>query len=726
MPIVGISGLVRYTRFACLFAVLVLAAGVFAGASGAAASAPHAKGVDVSNWNGTINWSKVAHAGYRFVIAKATEATNFEDATYAANRSASQAAGLAFGAYHFARPSGVGVAGVTASAVAQADYFLGFATPQPGELPPVLDLEATGNLSARLLQAWTKAWTQEVYARLGVHPLVYSSPAFWEAHLGDSTAVAAAGTPLWIAHWTRASKPWIPAQNWDGLGWTVWQWTNCASVPGIAHCVDGDRMNGPTPAPLAIAPYSQDVPTLATQPSILGTPEAGKLLAAVPGVWDGGKPLAFTFQWRQCDAAGANCVNIAGATRERYRLTDGDVGHSIRALVMAATPTAARYAAAPATVAVSPAGTPPSQRPASVQAPVIVGPLQVGQQVTSSTGAWTGSPTKFAYRWRRCDSSGLNCAAIAKATHGAYTPTPDDLGSTLQIAVTASGSGGAASAHSVQSALVAAAPLPPLSTSSQTVVKGVAGNIGTIGNVATATWQPGAIPVGLTVGLADADQTLGLAGTGVALSVPGLPSSGFKWPVEIDYTTPAAASSVLGYSTDGKVFATVPALSSPTLPSGQKLGAFLPVGGVAQVLTRTPLDLSLFAAGAWGDPTYTSPAGPSLTQQSPLRALAHVSDRTVLVLTRLAATEQTRLTATITSPTGKAVPILPNGSVLGSALPAGRPLLSVQTERDRPGAIRVRLRLNDRRLAAGTYKLRVVAVDPWARTSVLRFRFTLS
>ena len=38
------------------------------------AAATHAKGVDVSNWNGTINWTKVAHAGYRFVIAKATEA----------------------------------------------------------------------------------------------------------------------------------------------------------------------------------------------------------------------------------------------------------------------------------------------------------------------------------------------------------------------------------------------------------------------------------------------------------------------------------------------------------------------------------------------------------------------------------------------------------------------------------------------------------------------------
>src|SRR5438445_2962135 len=193
MAIVGFSGVVRRARFACVSAVVVLAAFLFSAASGAV-STTRAKGIDVSNWQGAINWTKVAGAGYRFAIAKATEATTYQDATYAANRSGSEAAGLSFGAYHFARPSGSSLAGVTASAVAQADHFLGFAAPQPGELPPVLDLEATGNLSARRLEAWTEAWTQEVYARLGVHPLIYSSPAFWQERLADSTGVPAAGT----------------------------------------------------------------------------------------------------------------------------------------------------------------------------------------------------------------------------------------------------------------------------------------------------------------------------------------------------------------------------------------------------------------------------------------------------------------------------------------------------------------------------------------------------
>jgi len=723
--IVGFFAGVRYTRHACFLAVVVLAASAIAGASGAAASTTRAKGIDVSNWQGTINWTKVAKAGYKFAIAKATESTNYDDPTYLANRNGSKAAGLAFGAYHFAKPSGTSLAAVTASASAQADHFLGFATPQPGELPPVLDLEATGNLSAKLLEAWTEAWAQEVYARLGVHPLVYSSPAFWQAHLGDSTAIAAAGTTLWIAHWTSASKPWVPAQNWNGLGWTFWQWTNCLSVPGIAGCVDGDRMHGTSPSSIAIAPYSLDAPTNSVQPSIVGPPEAGKLLSAVPGLWDGGKPLAFTYQWRLCDAAGANCADIAGATKQKYTPASADVGHSISVQVTAATTTATKKASAPSTVAVSPAGTPPSARPKNVGLPAVLGKLQVGQKLTSTAGNWTGAPTKFAYRWQRCDANGLHCAPIAKAFRAAYTTTPDDLGSTLAVVVTASGAGGAASAPASKTTTIAPAPLPALSIGSQTVVKGVAGNVGTLGGRATATWQPGAVPVHLNVVLDDLDTNLGLAGSGVALSVPGLPSTGFKWPVEIDFAAPAPEKSVLGYSTDGTVFSAAPKLGAPSLPTGQAVGAYFAEEGTV-VLTRTPLGLSYFTAGAWGDPTYTSPTGPTLTPKIPLKRVERKADRTLLLLTRLAVASQAQLTGTITSPTGKTVLILPKGSIFGSKLTPGRALKSVQTERDRPGQMRVRLRVNERRMAKGTYTLKIAAVDPWGQTSVKRFRFTLS
>ncbi len=720
MGVVG-SPKARGGRLALLAGVAAaFAAFAVVGASGA--SSARAKGIDISNNNGSINWTKVASGGYTFAFGKATEGTTFTDGTYSTNRNASESAGLAFGAYHFARPVGTSVAGVTASGIAQADYFLGVAQPQAGELPPVLDLEKTGKLTPKLLTAWTQAWIDEVYARLGVDPFVYSSPAFWQSYLGNSTSIAASGALLWIAHWTNASQPWVPAQNWNGNGWTFWQWTDCASVPGLPHCTDGDRMNGTAPTDVAIPDYSTDPPALSTPPSVVGPPEAGKLLAVVPGTWEGGKPLAFAYQWKRCDAAGGSCVAITGATQESYRPVTDDVGHALKVLTTATATSGSANAVTAPTVAVSPAGTPPSQRPTNVGPPLVDGKAQVGQILTSSVGTWSGAPSKFAFRWRRCDATGLNCAAITKATHSTYTLSPDDLGSTLDLVVTATGTGGATAAHAEKTDVVAAAPLPPASVGSQTVVQGIAGNVETDDDRAVATWQPGAVPVGLTFTLGTFEGTLSVPGTEASISVPNLPSTGFKWPVQVEYTTAQAAGTVFGYSGDGTVYYAVPSLGQPDLPTGQTIGWSVEAGGLPYVLTRTPVDLALFAAGDWGDPTYTSATGPSLVRKTPLKVLYRRASRSVLVLTRLAAASQTRLTATITSATGKKIAILPKGSQLGALL-TGPATHVAKSERDRPGAVVVRLRLNGRYLAAGKYRLRITAVDPWGRTSALTLPF---
>jgi lysozyme len=713
----------RRGRLALLAApVALVAALVLTGASGAASG--RAKGIDVSNWNGAIKWSKVAGAGYSFAFGKATEGTGFTDGTYSTNRAGSETAGIAFGAYDFARPSGASAAAVTKSATAQADYFLSVADPQPGELPPVLDLEKTGNLTPKLLTAWTQAWVSEVYARLGVQPFVYSSPAFWQSDLGNATSIAASGALLWIAHWTSASQPSVPAQNWNGTGWTFWQWTNCVVVPGLAHCADGDRMNGLKPATVAIAPYdSTDAPALGTPPSIVGAPEAGKLLAVVPGTWAGGKPVAFAYQWRRCDAAGGNCVAIDGATHEGYAPAATDVGHSLKVLVTATATSGSAKATTPPTVAVSPAGTPPSQRPANLHPPQILGAAQVGEVLSSSVGTWSGAPTKFAYRWQRCDATGANCLAISNATKPSYTLTPDDLSSTLALLVTATGAGGASSAHAGTTSVVAAAPLPPVSIGSQTVQQGVAGNVETADARAIATWQPGSVPVGLTVTLDAFQGALSFPGSEVSLAAPGLPK-GFPWPVQIEYTTAQPAGTVVGYSGDGTTYYAVKPLKQPELPKGKDIGSFVE-SGLLQVLTRTPTQLAFFRAGAWGDPSYTSPTGPSLSRKATLQVVPRRADKSVLVLTRLAAESQTRLTATITSAGGRKIAILPKGSRLGSSLPAGPATHAVKTELDKPGAIVVRLRLNARRLPAGTYRLRIAAVDPWGRTSTVTLPFVV-
>jgi GH25 family lysozyme M1 (1,4-beta-N-acetylmuramidase) len=701
--------------------VCAVSALVLTGASAAATTG--AKGIDVSNWNGTIKWGKVAGAGYRFAFGKATESTTFVDPTYTANRNGSESAGLRFGAYHFARPTGGSTARATANAIAQADYFLATADPQPGELPPVLDLEETGGLTPARLLTWTEAWTSEIYARLGVEPFVYSSPNFWQAHLSNSTAVAASGVPLWIAHWTSNSQPTVPATDWNGQGWTFWQWTNCLSVPGIAHCVDGDRMNGVNPASESIPAYPTGVPVLSTPPSIAGQPEAGKFLAAVPGTWLGGKPLQFSYQWESCDAAGANCAAIIGATGEKYTPATADVGHSLRVLTTATADAGSAKAVTAATSAVSPAGTPPTARPTNLSPPVVSGVLQAGQTLTSSVGTWTGSPTKFVYRWRRCDATGSSCAAIENAINSTYTLTPDDIGATLSLVVTATGAGGATSATTTPTDVVIAAPLPPASSVSQTVEPGVAGNLETDDSRARVTWQPGAVPIGLTVSLYPLSQRLAVDGSGVLLDVPGLPSTGFAWPLDLSYSSAQPLDTVLGYSTGKRVFAAVPPLNGPQLPADETVGSYVDSTGLTHVLTRTPLRVALFERHHWGDPTYTSAKGPSLALHTKVRILTRRASQSVLVLALLSAESQVRLSAMVLR--GRQhLAFLGHGSRLGIRLqPHAYHVARVELKR--PRSIPVRIRLNDRVLRRGSYQIRILATDPWGRHSrvTLRFRY---
>lgn len=707
-----------------LLAGLVIAFTALLSVGASDAATAQAKGLDVSNYQGSIDWTKVAKAGYRFAFGKATEGTSYNDTTYTVNRNGSEAAGLVFGAYHFARPSGTSFAAATASAITQANHFLAVAQPQPDELPPVLDLEKTGNLSKPLLLGWTLAWLGQIYARTGVAPFVYTSPLFWKGSLGDSTAAAAGGTGLWVAHWTSNGKPTVPAQNWDGNGWRFWQWTDCVSVPGIKHCSDGDRMNGTNLSSVAIPPYPLGPPLLSAPPTIVGPPEAGRLLAAVPGTWEGGKPLTFAYQWRRCDAAGLNCVAIAGAASETYHPVTDDVGHSLKVVVTATSAAGSATATTAPTAAVTPAGTSPGVQPANLKPPVVSGAAQVGQTLTGSVGTWTGAPNTFTYRWRRCNAAGASCVALPHAANAKRTLTPDDIGSTLSLVVTATGAGGAASATSAPTGVVVAAPLPPASVGSQTVKRGVAGNVQTDDGRATVTWQPGAVPVGRTVTLDTLTGTVSVPGSEVSLSVPGLSSKGFKWPLDLMYARPQPSRTVLGYSTDGRVYHSVPPLQGAQLPPGTALGWYVDTNNLTHVLTRTPFQSALFKQGAWGDPTYTGATGPKLTTTSTFRALPHPADHSLLLLTQLAVAAQARVSASLTGPGGVTVPVLGKGSRFGAPLQAGTFRL-VRGYRRKPGSMQVRLRLNARTLRAGAYSLHVVALDPWGRHGrrTLRFRY---
>ena len=191
------------------------------------------EGIDISHWQGTIDWAQVAAAGKSFAIAKATEGIGYRDDTYTRNQAQAMANGLKFGAYHFARPEN--------DPVREADWFVDNANYQRGMIIPTLDLERTGGRGPTGLTNWTKAWVQRVEERLGVKPMIYMSPSFWRTNLNDTTWFADNGYDvLWIAHW-GVQTPLPPAANWGGKGWTFWQYTSSGSVPGIVGRVDLNR-----------------------------------------------------------------------------------------------------------------------------------------------------------------------------------------------------------------------------------------------------------------------------------------------------------------------------------------------------------------------------------------------------------------------------------------------------------------------------------------------------
>jgi GH25 family lysozyme M1 (1,4-beta-N-acetylmuramidase) len=689
------------TRFASLERVLgvrhvLCAIAVACAAAAPAGAATYANGVDVSHYQGVVNWTQVASKSYRFTFAKATEGVTLVDPTYPVNRAGAEGMGLRFGAYHFGRPAGSTPAAIVASAIAQADHFVDVAQPQSGELPPVLDLEVTGGLKAASLSQWAQAWLDEVKARTGVSGFIYASPDFWKDDLGNTSSFALGGFRLWVAHWTSKASPLVPAGDWGGLGWTFWQWTDCAHVPGFLNCVDGDRFAGADPGPLAIGPYATGTPVASVPPTIVGTVKIGTALSAVPGSWSGGKPVAFTYQWQQCDAAGDNCTPISGATGETYKPVAGDAGHALIVTVSAQSTGGGAAAASAPTVAVGTAGSGSSAQPTVTSQPTVAGTDTAGQQLSSSVGTWNGSPTSFAYQWRRCDVNGANCAAIPGAVSSTYTLSPADIGMTLSLVVTATSSGGSQAAATVPTGLVAAAPIPTPTPGSFVAVPGQAGAVVTTDNRATVTWQPGAVPDGATVTLFQGQRPPALAGTGVVLAVSG--TTTLPWPVDVSLATAPPAGSVLGYSTDGVVWRPVMALAGPALPAGDMAGWYQdPSTGVDHVLAGEPLRIAAFASGKWGDPTLVAAGLPTVYRNGPL-TVKRLRDGTVVIRTRVSVSSQAHVYVGIAG---------------------GR---TRETLVRRPGSLPITLRVH---LKPGVRaRLRVAAVDPFKRHAALLLPFT--
>jgi len=193
-------------------------------------------------------------------------------------------------------------------------------------------------------------------------------------------------------------------------------------------------------------------PVNTVAPSISGTPKVGLSLFANAGTWTSAPAPTFTYQWRQCDAAGDNCADIAGATGSFYNPKAADAGLTIRLVVTASN-------GAEDASATSDPTAPVTRAPSMSVLPSISGNAIAGEALTASAGTWAGYPAPtYAYQWRLCDASFLTCNNIAGATGSTYTVAVGDIGSAIRVAVTATNSAGSSSASSNQTAVVTGAP----------------------------------------------------------------------------------------------------------------------------------------------------------------------------------------------------------------------------------------------------------------------------
>ena len=142
-----------------------------------------------------------------------------------------RAAGLAAGSYHFYMTDD--------KPKAQFALFTKHVVLQPGDLPPVVDIEVLSKNSLPNTAAELTAFLNLLEKKYGVKPIVYSGKNFANEYLKGF-----ADYPLWLAEYNKDKSPQMPL---DWKRWTFWQHTQNGSVPGVAGPVDLDRFNGGWP-----------------------------------------------------------------------------------------------------------------------------------------------------------------------------------------------------------------------------------------------------------------------------------------------------------------------------------------------------------------------------------------------------------------------------------------------------------------------------------------------
>ena len=255
----------------------------------------------------------------------------------------------------------------------------------------------------------------------------------------------------------------------EDIGYTLRARVTAAEASGTASQT--------TPATATIA--AEGAPTIEEPPVTYGTGLVGYTLTASVGAWSGEGPISYAYQWQRCNEKGESCSSISGATASSYTLTGSDVSSTLRVLVTATDGGGSTTGASAPTTVVSPTTL------VDVSAPSISGPHELGRALSADPGIWTAAgPIAFSYQWKRCNEHGESCSSISGATEPTYTPTGSDVGNTIEVLVTATGTSGADSVASAPTPVIVSEPIAPINV----IAPAIEGNL-TAGDTLTA--EPG-------------------------------------------------------------------------------------------------------------------------------------------------------------------------------------------------------------------------------------------
>ena len=191
-------------------------------------------GIDISKWQGEIDWSEVKRARTSFVFIKATEGGDHLDERFALNWANAKAAGIPRSAYHFVF--------WCRSAEEQADWFRRNVPKDKDALPPVLDVEWNGHsrtcpkkIDPELARQKITILLKALEAHTGKKPIIYTDIPFH----ADVMHGHFKGYPYWLR--SVAAEP---HERYENRDWTFWQYTTTGKVPGIKGAVDRNAFGG--------------------------------------------------------------------------------------------------------------------------------------------------------------------------------------------------------------------------------------------------------------------------------------------------------------------------------------------------------------------------------------------------------------------------------------------------------------------------------------------------